>query len=95
MDTPSEDKVLKVIELSLDQSEQLQEVNRHPGENEVDNTCTCTCINTIWLQIGMVAWRLTLLTPCYPCGRDIIVIGNDITHQIGSFGPKEDLLYQV
>lgn len=43
----------------------------------------------------MVAWRLSLLTPCYPEGRDIIVIGNDITHQIGSFGPKEDLLYQV
>ena len=43
----------------------------------------------------MVAWRLTLLTPSYPHGRDVIVIGNDITHQIGSFGPKEDLLYQV
>lgn len=43
----------------------------------------------------MVAWRMTLYTPQYPEGRDIIVIGNDITYQIGSFGPKEDLLFQV
>ena len=43
----------------------------------------------------MVAWSITLFTPQYPNGRDIIVIGNDITHQIGSFGPKEDLLFQV
>ena len=43
----------------------------------------------------MVAWRLTLYTPYHPNGHDVIVIGNDITHQIGSFGPKEDLLYKV
>lgn len=43
----------------------------------------------------MVAWRLTLFTPHYPNGRDIIVIGNDITTQIGSFGPQEDLLFKV
>ena len=36
-----------------------------------------------------------MLTPQYPQGRDIIVISNDITHQIGSFGPKEDLLFKV
>uniref|UniRef100_A0A1X7VP53 Uncharacterized protein n=1 Tax=Amphimedon queenslandica TaxID=400682 RepID=A0A1X7VP53_AMPQE len=76
--TPSEDKVVTAIEFDLDQNDQLQVVSRHPGDN----------------TIGMVAWRLTLLTPCYPDGRDVIVIGNDITHQIGSFGPKEDLLYQ-
>ena len=43
----------------------------------------------------MVAWRLTLFSPHYPNGRDIIVIGNDITTQIGSFGPQEDLLFKV
>ena len=43
----------------------------------------------------MVAWRLTLYTPQYPDGRDVILIGNDITHQIGSFGPSEDLLFQA
>ncbi len=47
------------------------------------------------LQVGMVAWRLTLYTPQYPAGRDVILIGNDITHQIGSFGPLEDMLFQV
>ncbi|EGG25342.1 acetyl-CoA carboxylase [Cavenderia fasciculata] len=46
-------------------------------------------------DIGMVAWRMTLYTPEYPAGRQVIVIANDITHQIGSFGPQEDLLFQL
>lgn len=41
----------------------------------------------------MVAWRMTLRTPEYPSGREIIVISNDITHKIGSFGPQEDVLF--
>lgn len=36
---------------------------------------------------------MTLRTPEYPCGREIIVISNDITHKIGSFGPQEDVLF--
>jgi acetyl-CoA carboxylase/biotin carboxylase 1 len=36
---------------------------------------------------------MELLTPEYPEGRHIIVIGNDITFNIGSFGPIEDLLF--
>lgn len=36
---------------------------------------------------------MTLRTPEYPAGREIIVISNDITHKIGSFGPQEDLLF--
>ena len=43
----------------------------------------------------MLAWRLTLLTPEYPEGREVIVIANDITHMIGSFGPVEDQLFMV
>ncbi len=46
------------------------------------------------IQVAMVAWRVTLLTPQFPEGRDIIVIANDITNQIGSFGPEEDRLFQ-
>ena len=42
----------------------------------------------------MVAWRVTILTPEYPEGREIIIIANDITNQIGSFGPDEDKLFQ-
>ncbi|KAG8122671.1 hypothetical protein E2320_018247 [Naja naja] len=41
----------------------------------------------------MVAWRMTLRTPEYTDGRDVIVISNDITYKIGSFGPQEDLLF--
>lgn len=41
----------------------------------------------------MVAWRLVLATPEYPAGREMILIANDLTYLIGSFGPKEDLLF--
>lgn len=57
--------------------ENLVEQKRLPGENDV----------------GMVAWRLSLFTPEYPSGRDVILIANDLTHLIGSFGPKEDLVF--
>lgn len=57
--------------------EQLVEQKRLPGENDV----------------GMIAWRLTLYTPEYPSGRDVILIANDITYMMGSFGIREDLLF--
>lgn len=41
----------------------------------------------------MVAWRITLFTPECPKGRDIVLIANDLTHYMGSFGPQEDWLY--
>lgn len=41
----------------------------------------------------MVAWLFQLFTPEYPAGREIVVIANDITVSIGSFGPTEDLLF--
>ena len=41
----------------------------------------------------MIAWRMKLFTPEYPQGRQIILLGNDITYQIGSFGVKEDNLF--
>ncbi|KAI8847215.1 acetyl-CoA carboxylase [Chytridium lagenaria] len=42
---------------------------------------------------GMVAWNMELFTPEYPEGRNIVVVANDITFNIGSFGPKEDQLF--
>ncbi|CAF4326884.1 unnamed protein product [Rotaria socialis] len=43
---------------------------------------------------GIVAWRIRMKTPECPNGRAIIVIANDITYKIGSFGIEEDLLFQ-
>ncbi|XP_044144047.1 acetyl-CoA carboxylase 1 isoform X2 [Bufo gargarizans] len=74
---PLPSDVLIYTELVLDDQGQLVHLNRLPGGNE----------------IGMVAWKMTLKSPEYPDGRDIVVIGNDITYRIGSFGPQEDLLY--
>uniref|UniRef100_A0A8C1NAJ7 acetyl-CoA carboxylase n=1 Tax=Cyprinus carpio TaxID=7962 RepID=A0A8C1NAJ7_CYPCA len=75
---PLPSELLTFTELVLDSQGQLVQMNRLPGGNE----------------IGMVAWRMTLRTPEYPAGREIIVISNDITHKIGSFGPEEDVLFQ-
>lgn len=41
----------------------------------------------------MVAWRLVLATPEYPDGRELILIANDLTYFIGSFGVKEDIVF--
>lgn len=75
------DKIMDFVELVLDPETEtrLIEQKRVPGENNV----------------GMVAWRLTLFTPEYPEGRDIIVIANDITYLIGSFGPREDKVFAL
>lgn len=55
----------------------LIEMKRLPGENTV----------------AMVAWRIVLATPEYPEGREIIMIANDLTYFIGSFGIQEDILF--
>ncbi|XP_063237346.1 acetyl-CoA carboxylase isoform X2 [Bacillus rossius redtenbacheri] len=57
--------------------EGLSEQKRLPGEN----------------NIGMIAWLVKLYTPEYPLGRELILIANDITFVIGSFGPQEDFLF--
>ncbi|XP_048680447.1 acetyl-CoA carboxylase 1 isoform X2 [Caretta caretta] len=74
---PLPSDMLTYTELVLDDQGQLVHMNRLPGGNE----------------IGMVAWKITLKSPECPDGRDVIVIGNDITYRIGSFGPQEDLLF--
>jgi acetyl-CoA carboxylase/biotin carboxylase 1 len=68
---------LESRELVLDEHDQLAEVDRAPGNN----------------TSGMVAWVFTLRTPEYPNGRKAIVIANDITYKIGSFGPVEDAFF--
>ena len=69
---------LHAIEMILDpESEGLREVSRPPGQNDV----------------AMVCWKLTMSTPEYPDGREIILIINDVTLQNGSFGVREDELF--
>ena len=79
-DKISEQDLQNIVQVvELDlQDNKLIKVKRFPGEN----------------NIAMVAWKMNLKTPEYPKGRDIIVIANDITMEIGSFGPKEDQLFQ-
>ena len=55
----------------------LRPVSRSPGLNDV----------------GMVAWRVHMVTPEYPQGRDIVLICNDITFMAGSFGTREDVVF--
>ncbi|KAI5984263.1 acetyl-CoA carboxylase [Pisolithus albus] len=70
-------KFLEAKELVLDEHDELTEVDRAPGNN----------------TFGMVAWVFTLRTPEFPDGRQAVVIANDITYKIGSFGPVEDQFF--
>ena len=74
---PPVGECLEYHELVLDDSDNLAEVAREPGTN----------------SCGMVGWMLTAKTPEYPRGRRFIIIANDITFQIGSFGPQEDKFF--
>ncbi|KFA48248.1 hypothetical protein S40293_07364 [Stachybotrys chartarum IBT 40293] len=71
---PKVGECISYTELVLDDKDTLEEVKRDPGTN--------TC--------GMVGWVFRARTPEYPDGRRFIVVANDITYKIGSFGPKED-----
>lgn len=64
-------------ELVLDDADNLTEVAREPGTN----------------NCGMVGWLITARTPEYPRGRRFVIVANDITYQIGSFGPQEDAFF--
>lgn len=68
---------LTAVELVLDDVGEIHEVPRAPGSN----------------TIGMVGWVYTLFTPEYPTGRKVVVLANDITFKIGSFGPEEDYFF--
>ncbi|KAG6886203.1 hypothetical protein C0993_010765 [Termitomyces sp. T159_Od127] len=70
---------LESRELVLDEHDQLTEVDRAPGNN----------------TFGMVAWVFNLRTPEFPMGRKVVVISNDITYKIGSFGPTEDQFFYL
>ncbi|KAH9933498.1 acetyl CoA carboxylase [Fomitopsis serialis] len=72
-------KILESRELVLDENDQLQEVDRAPG----NNSC------------GMVGWVFFMRTPECPEGRRTVVIANDITFKIGSFGPQEDQFFYL
>lgn len=71
-------RVLESVELKLDNEGKVEEIYREPGSNEC----------------GMVAWSIVMRTPEFPRGRRIILIGNDVTYQAGSFGVQEDCLFQ-
>ncbi|KAF2721158.1 acetyl-CoA carboxylase acc1 [Polychaeton citri CBS 116435] len=74
---PTQGDCIEYSELVLDDSDNLAEVNREPGTN----------------KIGMVGFLVTAKTPEYPRGRRFIIIANDITFKIGSFGPLEDKFF--
>ncbi|KAH3678328.1 hypothetical protein WICMUC_001561 [Wickerhamomyces mucosus] len=65
---------LQTTELILDDSDEITEVSRDAGAN----------------SIGMVGFKVLAKTPEYPRGRQFLIVANDITFKIGSFGPQED-----
>lgn len=71
------DSFFSYEELITDDSDDVTPVNREPGAN----------------NIGMVAFLVNAKTPEYPKGRQFVIVANDITFKIGSFGPKEDAFF--
>lgn len=81
---PNDRAILKVTELTFADEKgtwgtPLALVERQPGLNDV----------------GMVAWRMEMLTPEFPSGRTIFIVANDVTFKNGSFGPREDAFFQA
>jgi acetyl-CoA carboxylase / biotin carboxylase 1 len=74
---PAVGECIDISELVLDDRDNLAEVSREPGTN--------TC--------GMVGWLINARTPEYPAGRKFVIVSNDITFNIGSFGPREDFFF--
>ncbi|KAL9636419.1 MAG: hypothetical protein Q9164_002839 [Protoblastenia rupestris] len=74
---PRLDECMEYSELVLDEHDELAEVSREAGTNTQ----------------GMVGWIVTAKTPEYPKGRRFIIVANDITFKIGSFGPTEDKFF--
>lgn len=74
---PPSGECMEYTELVLDENDNLAEVGREPGTN----------------THGMVGWICTAKTPEYPRGRRFIIVANDITFKIGSFGPVEDKFF--
>ena len=74
---PEAEDCMEYSELVLDDNDNLAEVSREAGTN----------------THGMVGWIVTAKTPEYPRGRRLIIVANDITYQIGSFGPTEDKFF--
>ncbi len=74
---PRLDECMEYSELVLDEHDDLAEVSREAGTN----------------THGMVGWIVTAKTPEYPKGRRFIIVANDITFKIGSFGPTEDKFF--
>lgn len=74
---PPAEECMEYSELVLDENDSLAEVAREAGTN----------------THGMVGWIVTAKTPEYPKGRRFIIVANDITHKIGSFGPLEDQFF--
>ncbi|KAG0640532.1 acetyl-CoA carboxylase [Tuber brumale] len=75
--TPPLTEFLEYSELVLDDNSGLADVQQEPGTN----------------AHGMVGWVLTAKTPEYLRGRKFIIIANDITFRIVSFGPAEDKFF--
>ena len=71
------DSFFSYEELILDDSGDATPVSREPGAN----------------NIGMVGFLVTAKTPEYPRGRQFVIVANDITFKIGSFGPEEDSFF--
>jgi acetyl-CoA carboxylase/biotin carboxylase 1 len=46
-------------------------------------------------DVGVVVWLMTLRTPEWPQGRQVVAVANDITFRAGAFGPREHAMFRA
>lgn len=95
-------QLIDYVELVLE-DDRLIETKRLPGENDVGMVAWKMTLNTPEYPSGkqLSVFKLKI-SHCFSffslkyslaSGRDIIVIANDLTYLIGSFGPREDKVF--
>lgn len=72
-------------------------LDEHAGQDGIvilsSEDMSVSSASTAEMRIGMVAWLVRYASPEYPEGRDFVLVGNDLDHEIGSFGVAEDELF--
>ncbi len=99
---PSPSAVMQAVELVVCSNRNEEGFQ---GSSSPDSPHLPNCIEGLQLvpsrrsrgqnDVGMIVWLVTMRTPEYPLGRQIVLIANDITFNSGSFGTRESAIFSL
>ncbi len=97
-DIPSPSTVMQAVELviSSNRSEKSFEDSHCSFSNLIDGLRLVPSSRPPGQNdVGVVIWLITMRTPEYPLGRQIVLVANDITFKSGSFGTRESTIFSL